>query len=74
MFIKIMDRQTVLALAERGFNFTREKINKGTEMFVFEKTPELVVVISENFNWVPFIEEETLRFGGGVFEKYYNQF
>ena len=66
MFIKIMDEKTALALEERGFLFTKEKINKDTTVYSFEDTPELSAVLNQEFSSIYIIQDSTLKFGGAT--------
>ena len=63
-FIKTLNKETALALAERGFSYLSEKINKNQEIYVFVMTDELFKLINENFTLSDFFEDDVLRFGG----------
>lgn len=65
-FIKILDEKIASTLSDGGFSYIKEKINGTQNVYVFEKTTELMDVISkinENcFQEVVCIEANSLHF------------
>ena len=66
-FIKLFDEQIANALSTGGFSYITEKINENQNVFVFEKSDELVDVLSKlikqsNYSQTIIIEDSKLNF------------
>ena len=61
-FVKITDETTALSLEERGFSFTKETINKGQTMYVFQDTPALNKTLNLFYSMGVAVKENVMRF------------
>ncbi len=65
-FIKLLDWKTAERLAVDGFHYTKEKINNNQDVYVFEKSDDLIEKIEElrasAYESNVIIEDTTLNF------------
>ena len=66
-FIKIFDEQLANAISAGGFSYITEKINENQNVFVFEKSDELVDLIDalikqKNYSETIIVEDSKLNF------------
>ncbi len=60
--IKILEKETALALERRGFSYVVEKIDETQNAYAFENTEALRAVLNEEYGSVEFFESDMLRF------------
>ena len=60
--ITVLKIEDALRLKEKGFVFTRKRINKKREVYCFPKTDKLMKVLNTCFDAESFFEDNTLTF------------